>query len=165
MLFRSYKILNDRFSEAPKLILAGQTAPSGEDMAEARRLGIVDKVEILTSVSKESLRELYQNAALFLLSSDEEGFGLIIAEAMACGLAVVATKCGGPEVLILENETGFLTPVGDAEVLADKISLLLTNKNLREKFGAAGRKRAAEKFSHSATGKIYLENYERLLNL
>ncbi|HEX8564255.1 MAG TPA: glycosyltransferase family 4 protein [Pyrinomonadaceae bacterium] len=165
MLFRSYKILNDSFSEAPKLVLAGQTAPGEEDMAEARRLGIVDKVEILTSVSKESLRELYQNAALFLLSSDEEGFGLIIAEAMACGLAVVATKCGGPEVLILENETGFLTPVGDAAALADKISLLLKDKNLRERFGAAGRKRAAENFSHFATGKIYLENYERLLSL
>ncbi|HEX8396182.1 MAG TPA: glycosyltransferase family 4 protein [Pyrinomonadaceae bacterium] len=165
MLFRSYKILIDRFPEAPKLVLAGQTAPSDEDMAEARRLGIVDKVEILTSVSKESLRELYQNAALFLLSSDEEGFGLIIAEAMACGLAVVATKCGGPEVLILENETGFLTPVGDAAALADKISLLLTDANLRKKFGAAGRKRAAANFSQSATGKIYLENYERLLSL
>ncbi|MDQ4121818.1 MAG: glycosyltransferase family 4 protein [Acidobacteriota bacterium] len=164
MLFRAYKILNERFSETPKLVLAGQTAPTEDDLAEARRLGISEKVEIITGVSRERLRELYQNAGLFVLSSDEEGFGLIIAEAMSCGLAVVSTDCGGPEILVLENETGFLTPVGDAAALAEKIQVLLTNAELCEKMGAAGRRRAEEKFSQNATGKIYLETYEQLLN-
>lgn len=166
LLFRAYRKALDISGEhlAPKLVLAGQTAPAEGDLDLANRLGISDKIEILTEVSPEKLRELYQNAAFFVLSSNEEGFGLVIAEAMACGLAVVSTKCGGPEVLIIENETGFLTPVGDDAALANKISLLIVGNGLREKFGAAGRKRAAEKFSHAATGKIYLDTYERMLN-
>lgn len=166
MLFRAFKKVSDSFGEnAPTLVLAGQTAPSATDLSEAQDLGIRDRIEILTEVAPEKLRELYQNAAAFVLSSNEEGFGLVIAEAMACGLAVVSTKCGGPEVIVLENETGFLTAIGDAEALAEKISRLLKDETLREKFGAAGRQRAVERFSHQATGKIYLETYERLLNL
>jgi glycosyltransferase involved in cell wall biosynthesis len=167
LLFHAYQEILGKLGEnaAPNLVLAGQTAPTAADLSAAESLGIRNKIEILTEVSPEKLRQLYQNAAMFVLSSNEEGFGLVIAEAMASGLAVAATKCGGPEVLILENETGFLTPIGDAEALAGKILLLLTDANLREKLGAAGRKRAIEKFSHAATGKIYLETYERMLNV
>lgn len=166
LLFRAYKKILDKLGEStPNLVLAGQTAPSAADLGKAEEMGIRHRIEILTEVSKEKLRELYQNASVFVLSSNEEGFGLIIAEAMACGLAVVSTKCGGPEVIVTENETGFLTPIGDAEALAEKVSLLLADETLRKQFGSAGRKRAFEKFSRRATETIYLETYERLLNL
>jgi glycosyltransferase involved in cell wall biosynthesis len=166
MLFRAFKKLSVSFGEkTPRLVLAGQTAPSAADLSEAESLGIRNRIDILTEVTPEKLRELYQNAAVFVLSSNEEGFGLVIAEAMACGLAVAVTSCDGPKVLVSENETGFLTAIGDVEALAEKITLLLKDENLREKFGAAGRKRAVEKFSHQAASKIYLETYERLLNL
>lgn len=163
LLFQTYKILNEKNPDTPKLILAGQTAPTAGDMAEARRLGITDKLEILTQISRERLRELYQNARLFLLSSDEEGFGLILAEAMACNLAVVSTRCGGPEAIVEEGKTGFLVPTGDAAQLAEKAFLLLENETLRKQFGVDGRKTAIEKFSLRATSKIYLETYQRFL--
>ena len=62
----------------------------------------------------DELVELYRGAALLALSSDEEGLGLVILEAMASGIPVVSTACGGPQTSVVDGETGFLTPVGDA---------------------------------------------------
>ena len=165
MLFRAYKSAAEKLGgKIPKLILAGQTAPSDSDLREAELLGIRQDVEILTDVSSEKLRELYQNASLFALSSNEEGFGLVIAEAMACGLPVVATRCGGPEVLIEENENGYLIPVNDSEKMAEKICHLLESPERRRQFGVKAREICARKFSAEATAKIYLETYGKLLN-
>ena len=61
---------------------------------------------------------------MFLLSSNEEGLGLVIGEAMAAGLPVVSTRCGGPETFVVEGVTGYLTPVGDAQAMALKIAEL-----------------------------------------
>lgn len=163
LLFKAYRNLLDQMPNAPALVLAGQTAPTDEDLSVASDLKILDKIEILIDVSLEQLREIYQNAQLFILSSNEEGFGMVIAEAMACGLPVVATNCGGPEMLINNGETGFLTPVGDAPEMAQRIGDLLKNPEKRGAFAVAARKRAVEQFSLVAAGRIYLETYDQLL--
>jgi glycosyltransferase involved in cell wall biosynthesis len=61
------------------------------------------------------------------VTSLRESFGLTIVEAMVRGVPVVATRCGGPEELIADGETGFLVPVGDTEAMADRIAVLLEN--------------------------------------
>lgn len=165
MLFRAYKTAAEKLGDdLPNLILAGQTAPSDADLRKADVLGIRNRIEILTGVSAEKLLELYQNASVFALSSNEEGFGLVIAEAMACGLPVIATECGGPEVLVEENETGYLVPINDSEKMADKICHLLQNPEKRRRFGAKAREICDNRFSIVATAKIYLETYEKLLS-
>lgn len=164
LLFEAYQKLLNKLPESPKLVLAGQTSPTVENMALAAELGIIDKIEVLNGVSQEQLLELYQNAALFILSSNEEGFGLVIAEAMACGLPVVSTDCGGPEVLIENGITGFLTQINNAEEMAKRIEELLVDPDQRCTFSLASRKRAVQMFSLAATGKIFLQTYDRLLS-
>ncbi len=163
MLFRAYRQLLDKFPAAPPLVLAGQTAPTAEDMAIAEKLEITDKLQIHTGITLDALRDFYRQASMFLLSSNEEGFGLVIAEAMSCELPVVATRCGGPEILVQEGETGYLTPTGDADAFAEKIFELLLAPEKRETFGKAGRQRIIERFSLEAAGKIYLKTYDKLL--
>src|SRR5699024_6125629 len=96
---RNKKLLNSN-PDVQKLVLAGKSGPSAEDMEYARQVNISDHVEIKLDVSLDKLIKLYQGAELFLLSSDEEGFGMVSMDAMACGVPVTATDCGGPSTLI-----------------------------------------------------------------
>jgi glycosyltransferase involved in cell wall biosynthesis len=70
--------------------------------------------------------ELMADFDVFLLTSDNEGFGLVILEAMHLGKIVVSTKCGGPEDIIENNISGFLTGF-DCKEIAEKISFILDN--------------------------------------
>jgi glycosyltransferase involved in cell wall biosynthesis len=73
---------------------------------------------------------------VFVSASRNESFGLAIAEAMASGVAVVATMSEGAREIIEDNVTGKLVPVGDIEAMASAIDSLLANRHRRETFGA-----------------------------
>ena len=165
LLFDAYSRLRQARADVPRLILAGEVGPIAADLAYAESLGIREQVEIYERVPLEKLRSLYQNASLFLLSSNEEGLGLVIAEAMACAIPVVSTSCGGPETLVVEGVTGHLTPVGDAEAMKTKVLKLLDDVEMRRRMGLAGRLRAVEKFSLEAAGKVFLDHYDALLGI
>lgn len=165
LLFDVYRRLREERADVPGLVLAGEVGPLASDLAYADSLGIRQHVDIYESVPLEKLRSLYQNASLFLLSSNEEGLGLVIAEAMACGLPVVSTSCGGPETLVVEGLTGHLTPVGDAEAMKAKVLALLDDVDLRRRMSEAGRERAVNEFSLEATGKVFLKHYDGLLGI
>ena len=113
LLFRAYHRLRQILPETPPLILAGKSMPDSAAWQVAQSLGITDYIETLQNVSTEDLAELYRKASLFVLSSDEEGLGIVLLEAMASAIPVVATRCGGPETVIRDSETGYLVPKGD----------------------------------------------------
>jgi len=110
------------------------------------------------------LAELYRNALFFVLSSNEEGLGIVILEAMASGLPVVSTACGGPATSLVHGETGLLTPVGDARALADAMQTLLGDSDLRRRMGTEGRRVAEERFSLAAAGKVFLDSYDEVFS-
>ena len=87
----------------------------------------------------------------------------MILEAMASGLPVVSTDCGGPATAVIPDVTGLLTPVGDAEALAQAMYTILKDPALAEQMGRAGRKRAEKHFSIESAGAVYLDTYKRLL--
>jgi D-inositol-3-phosphate glycosyltransferase len=163
LLFRAYQLLRQARPNSPNLVLAGDTAPTASDMDLAAELGITEHLEIDRAVSLERLRELYQSASMFLLTSNEEGLGIVILEAMACGVPVLSTRCGGPETSVVDGVTGFLTPIDDARSMADRIMHLLAEPELSRRMGTAGRVRVEEEFSLAATGRRYLEKYDQLL--
>ncbi len=82
--------------------------------------------------------------------SHEESFGLILTEAMAMKLPVVATGNAGVLDIVIDNETGILVPPKNYHALADGILKLAQNLSMRKKFGDAGRKRVEDKFSIQA---------------
>lgn len=164
LAFEAYHLLIQQHPNAPALLLAGSTPPLKQDLQYAMCLGLNDRLIIKTNPSEAELVKLYQGASLLLLSSDEEGLGMVILEAMACGLPVVSTDCGGPSTAVVEGETGFLTPVGDGPALAQATAKLIDDHSLRERMGRAGRRRAEQVFSLQAAGGVFLRKYDELLN-
>lgn len=162
LLFAAYARLRQQCPHAPRLVLVGKS-PLPQDWAYARSLGVMDHVDMHQDVSIQDLVRWYQAASLFVLSSNEEGLGIVLLEAMACGLPIVSTRCGGPETAVCEGETGYLTPVGDAVALADALQRLLEAPQRRQQMGQAGRQRAEKRFSLAAAGKVYLDQYDALL--
>lgn len=164
LLLNAYALLCQRITSAPDLYLVGDppTQP-GKDLIE--RLGIQEKVKILGPKRGEELAELYRTAKFFALSSNEEGLAIVILEAMASGLPVVSTDCGGPSTAVKEGETGFLTPVGDAPVMAAAMERLLNDAALCERMSVAGRRAAEERFSLEAAGRVFLDKYDELLGV
>jgi glycosyltransferase involved in cell wall biosynthesis len=163
LLAEAYARLRSRV-DAPPLILAGRTPPTEDAWKRAEALGVRDAIEFKPDVPQSELVDLYQNAALYVVSSDEEGLGLTILEAMASGRPVVSTRCGGPSTTVVDGKTGKLVPVGDASALADAMQSLLEAPEQAEQMGRRGRRRVEQHFSKEATGNRFLKVYEQLLN-
>ena len=105
----------------------------------------------------DDLRADYAEAFAALNFSESESFSNTCLDASASSLAVVATRCGGPEEIIDDGVTGFLVPVGDVSAMADRIAWLLENPKRAGAMGAAGRKLVAERFA-SERARIQLSD-------
>jgi glycosyltransferase involved in cell wall biosynthesis len=163
MLFRAYASLRQRMPDAPRLFLAGCDGPTEKDWELARQLDIAAWIEFRKSPSIEELAKLYREALLFVLSSNEEGFGLVLIEAMASGIPVLCTRCGGPESIVEEGSTGYLTPVADANAMAARLTELLLDPDRRARMSVQARRVAEKQFSLEATSGAYVAVYDRLL--
>ena len=144
------------------------------EQAKAKRSDIIWIEEM---VDRNAVIEFYSHAAVFCCPSIYEPFGIINLEAMACGTAVVASAVGGIKEVVVDGETGFLVPLEQmrespfeplnpekfSRDLAGKINHLMKDRQLREKFGKAGRKRVEEKFSWSTIGQKTKALYESLM--
>lgn len=162
LLLNAYAKLCSRMSEVPDLYLVGDL-PSTRSQLLLQELRIAKKVHLLGEKDSSELAQLYRDAIFFVLPSDEEGLGIVVLEAMASGLPVISTDCGGPATAVVNGETGFLTPVGNVESLTVAMQQLLDDWQLRERMGQTGRQVAEERFSLAATGEIFLDKYDELL--
>ena len=139
MLLRAYASLLTERRDIPELRLVGEPlSPQAQRTLES--LGIAHKVRCQGPTHGEALAALYRDAMFFVLPSDEEGLGIVILEAMASGIPVISTACGGPEAAVADGETGILLPVGDQAALGRAMLRLIDDAGLREQYGAAGRR-------------------------
>jgi glycosyltransferase involved in cell wall biosynthesis len=153
---KNFPLLISAFSRLPRTMNArlmllgeGRLRPALE--AQARELGIADRV-LMPGFFKNPV-PFYRQADLFVLSSDYEGFGNVIIEAMACGLPVVSTDCpSGPAEILDNGKYGRLVPVGDAEAMSQAIAESLAATHDRQ----ALERRAAE-FSIERVANAYLD--------
>lgn len=107
--------------------------------ARAQALGCAGMVEFMGYRSQDEVAELLGKADLFALPSFAEGVPVVLMEAMASGLPVVATRIAGISELVEDGTSGHLVPPGDPTALARTISFLLADPDLRTRMGAAGR--------------------------
>ncbi|MCK5173263.1 MAG: glycosyltransferase family 4 protein [Planctomycetes bacterium] len=96
---------------------------------------------------------------IVILCSEKEGIPRAIMEAMVLGKPVVATDVLGTQELVVDGETGFLVPLGDAETIAQKIELLANDREMREQMGDSGLKRVTSKFNESHITDLLYEFY------
>ena len=89
----------------------------------------------------QNIVDKYIDSSFYVMSSRYEGFGMVLIEAMACGLPVISFDCpDGPSDIISDNEDGLLVKNGSIEELAKKICILIENDDIRKKMGLAARK-------------------------
>lgn len=136
-----------------KVKWACQTEPS------LAKLPLPFPIEYIVMPSQEKLAECFRQADVFLFTSWYEGFGMPPLEAMASGVPVVATRCGGIEVYAKDKINSLLADPGDVEALTIAVTLLLNSPALREALGKTGRETALV-LSFSNMVK-YVEDYLR----
>ena len=91
--------------------------PHLADEELARELGIASCIERPTNPSFEDRAATYRDASVFVRTSNEEGLGIVIQEGMASAIPTIATRCGGPDLVVEEGHTGHLVPVGYHKIL------------------------------------------------
>jgi glycogen synthase len=152
--------------------IAAEMKAAGTE-AQAKRGDIIWLEQM---VDRETVHQLYANAAVFCCPSIYEPFGIINLEAMACETAVVASAVGGIKEVVVDGETGFLVPVEQMKEspfepinpekferdLAARVNELMRNPELQKRFGRAGRKRADEKFAWSTIARQTIKLYSEL---
>lgn len=128
---------------------------------KARTLGI-DPYVVFAGYKKD-MRRYYEIMDVSVLTSFSEGLSLTLLESMAYGIPVVATRVGGNPELVVDGETGYLVPVKNNPILADRIVKLLSNPDLRRSMGKEGRLRVERKFRMRDVANRYLDIYKGLL--
>jgi starch synthase (maltosyl-transferring) len=128
---------------------------------QAKRLGIADAVQFLGT--RQDVPALMARFDLFVLPSLWEGLPNVVLEAMAARRAVVATNVDGTPEAVLEGETALLVPPRDPGALADAMTRLLRDREMRRRFGEAGRRRVESEFRMEIMVERTQDEYRRAL--
>lgn len=119
-------------------------------------LNLNGKVSLLRTIGRNRIKSFYQEGDAFVLASHSETFGVVFIEAMATGLPVIATSCGGPNDIVTEN-AGYLIPVDDRQAL---VSALQSMRNNAYNFNSLEISRnCIEKYSPETVGRQIIEAY------
>ncbi len=128
---------------------------------QVKQLGLVSQIFFHGTKTKKQVAEFLAMADLFVLPSLFETFSVVTIEALASGVPVIATRCGGPEDLVADND-GMLTPPNDAPAMTSALELMLDRLDAfdREAIAAA----AAKRFGYEAVGGMLSDIYLQLTN-
>jgi len=128
--------------------------PTREMQALLERQGLADHVDCLGWVDDAALARFYRELDLFVVPSEQEGLSVVALEAMAAGVPVVSTRCGGPEDFVIDGETGLL--VGhDARELAAAIRRLAEDPALRLRLGREAAHRVRRDYGFEALAERF----------
>jgi glycosyltransferase involved in cell wall biosynthesis len=142
----------------PPLLLRGSGRFAAALPAQAERMGL--DLRILPRLPTPDLVAAYNAATCVVHSSPTEPFGLVVAEAMACGRPVVAVGGGGPEEVL--GDAGVITPPEDTAAFARQLQALLGDPARRAALGEAARRRVLERYSLERMQREYVEALEAL---
>jgi glycosyltransferase involved in cell wall biosynthesis len=148
-------------AEAPQLLFLGDGPERAHLEALARSLGAGDAVRFL-GFHSDPWRFLHA-VDVFTIPSQSEGLPNSLLEAMASGLPVVASRIGGALEAFGETAPGLLVPPGEVAPLADALTKLVLEPDLRAAMGGAGAKRIADAFALESVAPRYLQLYRRVL--
>lgn len=161
---RAAAIVAEKFDGAVEFVIAGDDlSRTGERRARLERLiaelGLTERVRLTGWL--EDVASAVATFDVFVSASRSEAFGMALAEALACGVPVVATATEGAREIIEDDANGIIVPVGDARALAAGVVALLEDETRRRAFGARAREAARARFSFerliAETERVYLE--------
>jgi len=159
-LLRAHERVIKQQKNARLLLLGG--GPLREDLQrEVERLALSDHVRFLGH--QDNIAEWLSIADVSVLSTHVEGFSLTVLESMAAGIPTIATAVGGNREAIENGVTGFLTPLGDADAIAERVLELLDNPDLRRTIGERAKRVVQESFTIEATAQKTIDLYHTIL--
>lgn len=163
LLLRAYALVTARLENPPDLVLAGTHDPGEDFWAEANKLGVAARIRYVARPDMETLAALFRQALALAVSSDEEGFGIVVIEAMASAIPVVSTRCGGPDGIITDGVDGWLVDLDDAEAMATRLCAIVTDSEGARAMGRRARKTVEGRYGAEVAGNVYLRLYDELL--
>ena len=146
-----------------KFIIVGEGPLRNQLLRKLEAANLSGNFTFLGNVKEDMLPAVYNCADVFALPSIQEGQGIVLLEAQASAKPVVAFDVGGVNEALLNGETGLLVKRGSTDKLADAIMKLLSDKALREKMGANGRRFVAENFTWDICAQKMLNVYHEAL--
>lgn len=144
-----------------KLMLIGDGPEYSDILRDVQQRGLEDKVLFLGK--RNNVAALLNMADIMLLPSEKESFGLVLLEAMACGVPCIGTDVGGIPEVIQHGKNGFITQLGDVEQMGSFAMDLLTNEKLWQQFSEASIHYAGENFHSDQIVAQYEAIYEEVL--
>lgn len=144
-----------------RLIMVGDGPERSACVYRAEQLEVKDDVIFVGKQAK--IADYLGIADVFLLPSELESFGLAALEAAACEVPVVATRIGGIPEVVTDGETGFLSDIGDTEKMSNDVLKLLSDEEMRRKFGEKARDLAVSRYSTDLIIPQYIDFYEKVL--
>jgi glycosyltransferase involved in cell wall biosynthesis len=142
-------------------VIAGDGRERGDLEAAIVERGVEDRVVLLGH--RDDIPSLLAACDVFALPSLYEGSSLAVLEAMSAGKAVIASRIGGTNELIVHEESGLLVPPSDPAALSEAVRRLLDDDQLRRRLGSAARERVQRYFSASVVADRTTRLYEELL--
>ena len=152
------------------LQVAGDGPERRKLQREGEKLGISDHVRFLGALRNEDLPILYQTSDVVVFPSviaddgDQEGFGLVLVEALGCECATVATDLPAIQDIIIDGKTGFVVPQKSIGKLTEKINCLLDDQKLRRSLEREGRRWVLKKYDWNLISRQYADLIESLTN-
>lgn len=160
-------LVHETHPDTTLLVVGGPSGPQGEgEIGRLRQLasdlGVRGRVKFVGPLPHGLLPDLYRSADVVLVPSRTESFGLVAAEAQACGVPVAASRVGGLVYVVDDGVSGFLIEGANPEWYAERVVALLDDPELADKIGQAASD-WAKRFSWDATVRRYLELYRDVL--
>jgi N-acetyl-alpha-D-glucosaminyl L-malate synthase BshA len=144
-----------------RLVMVGDGPERSAVSYRAGQLGVRD--DTIFVGKQANIAEYLGVSDVFLLPSELESFGLAALEALACELPVIATRIGGIPEVVTDNETGYLSDIGDTEKMSADTLKLLNDEEMRRAFGERGREQAVERYGTEKIIPQYIAFYEKIM--
>ena len=144
------------------LHIAGSGSQHSALLAQARRLGLLGRINLLGRVAHAAAPAFLQSLSVYANPSRSESFGVAALEAQACAIPVVATNVGGLPEVVRDGETGLLVPPEEPGKLAEALLTLIRDPERRVRMGHAGRAWVLERYCWQAGVEQMLQIYEHV---
>jgi glycosyltransferase involved in cell wall biosynthesis len=158
LLLQTLALLRKAGHQVDAVLVGGE--PSAALAAQIAAYGIERDVKFRAYHGPEALRSELLALDLFVVPSHQEGLCIAALEAMACGIPVVSTRCGGPEEFVIDDQTGYLVGFNAAE-MANAIISILGDRDRRERLGAGARDMVMRQYSQARADAIFWAQFNR----
>jgi glycosyltransferase involved in cell wall biosynthesis len=162
LLLEAYGQLPKALRNEVRLVLAGSSGPPDAFWRRADALGLRERISFFEQPDRNALVRLYQDASVFALPSDEEGFGVVLLEAMACAVPVISTRSGGPDGIITDGKDGYLVDLNDTTALTSRLVQVLQDSALNTDVGRKARKTIERRYDERVAGEVFIDVWDSM---